>query len=122
MSAHTNRVAVVDGHTEGVSAGFARRVRPAEALEAYRNFETPAPVANLPSTPARPIEVDSRPDRPQPRLDVDRGTGMSVTIGRIRPCPLLDLRLVLLSHNTVRGAAGGGHQDAGALVGGGCVE
>jgi aspartate-semialdehyde dehydrogenase len=122
VSAHTNRVAVVDGHTEVVSAGFARRVRPAEALEVYRNFETPAAVANLPSTPARPIEVDSRPDRPQPRLDVDRGTGMSVTIGRIRPCPLLDLRLVLLSHNTVRGAAGAAIQNAELLVAEGYVK
>jgi aspartate-semialdehyde dehydrogenase len=122
VSAHTNRVAVVDGHTEVVSAGFARRVRPAEALEAYRNFEAPAAVANLPSTPARPIEVDSRPDRPQPRLDVDRGTGMSVTIGRIRPCPLLDIRLVLLSHNTVRGAAGAAIQNAELLVGEGYVK
>ena len=122
VSAHTSRVAVVDGHTEVVSAGFARRVTPAEALEAYRTFETPAAVANLPSTPARPIEVDSRPDRPQPRLDVDRGTGMSVTIGRIRPCPLLDIRLVLLSHNTVRGAAGAAIQNAELLVGEGYVK
>jgi aspartate-semialdehyde dehydrogenase len=122
VSAHTNRVAVVDGHTEVVSAGFARRVKPAEALEVYRNFKTPAAVANLPSTPARPIEEDHRPDRPQPRLDVDRGNGMSVTIGRIRSCPLLDLRLVLLSHNTVRGAAGAAIQNAELLVAGGYVK
>jgi aspartate-semialdehyde dehydrogenase len=122
LSVHTNRVPVVDGHTEVVSAGFARRVSPAEALEAYRNFQTPAAVANLPSTPARPIEVDSRPDRPQPRLDVDRGIGMSVTVGRIRPCPLLDIRLVLLSHNTVRGAAGAAIQNAELLVAGGYVK
>ena len=122
VSVHTNRVPVVDGHTEVVSAGFARRVTPEEALAAYQGFRSPAQVAELPSTPAHPIEVDARPDRPQPRLDLERGNGMTVTVGRIRPCPLLDLRLVLLSHNTVRGAAGAAIQNAELLVAGGYLK
>ena len=115
-SAHTNRVPVVDGHLEVVSLGFGRRVSPEEAIAALDGFRAPVDVAALPSTPARPVEYDARPDRPQSRLDLDRGAGMTVTVGRLRPCPLLDLRLVLLSHNTVRGAAGAAIQNAELLV------
>jgi aspartate-semialdehyde dehydrogenase len=116
VSVHTNRVAVIDGHMAVISVGFERRVRPEEALEAIRDFKGPARVARLPSSPAPPIEVDARGDRPQPRLDVERGNGMAVTVGRVRPCPILDLRLVVLGHNTVRGAAGQGVQIAELLV------
>ncbi|MDX2119828.1 MAG: aspartate-semialdehyde dehydrogenase [Gemmatimonadota bacterium] len=115
-SAHTNRVPVVDGHLEVVSLGFGRRVSPEEAIAALDGFRAPVDVAALPSTPARPVEYDARPDRPQSRLDLDRGAGMTVTVGRLRRCPLLDLRLVLLSHNTVRGAAGAAIQNAELLV------
>jgi aspartate-semialdehyde dehydrogenase len=116
VSAHTNRVAVLDGHLETVSVGFTRRVTPEEAVQAIRDFESPPCVADLPSSPHPPVELDPRPDRPQPRLDLERGGGMAVTVGRIRPCPILDLRLVLLSHNTIRGAAGQGVQIAELLV------
>ncbi len=122
LSAHTNRVATVDGHLETVSVGFSRRVTPEEAVRALEGFRAPAKVATLPSTPARPIEVDRRPDRPQTRLDLERGNGMTVTVGRVRPCPLLDLRLVLLSHNTIRGAAGAAIQNAELLVAEGYVR
>ncbi len=122
VSSHTNRVAVVDGHTEVVSIGFGRRVRPEEAITALEGFEAPASVRKLPSTPARIIEVERHPDRPQPRLDLERGGGMTVTVGRIRPCTLLDLRMVLLSHNTVRGAAGAAVQNAELLVAEGWVK
>jgi len=115
VSAHTNRVPVIDGHLEVVSVGFRRRVSPAEAITALQAFRAPAAVAQLPSTPARPVEYDARPDRPQTRLDLERGGGMTVTVGRVRPCRLLDLRLVLLSHNTVRGAAGAAVQNAELL-------
>jgi aspartate-semialdehyde dehydrogenase len=121
-SAHTNRVATVDGHLEVVSVGFGRRVTPDQAIDALRNFRAPAGVADLPSTPALPVEFDARPDRPQTRLDLDRGNGMTVTVGRVRPCPLLDLRLVLLSHNTVRGAAGAAIQNAELLVARGYLD
>ncbi len=122
VSAHTNRVPVVDGHLEVVSLGFSRRVAPEEAIAVLEGFRAPEEIARLHSTPARPVEVDHRPDRPQSRLDLDRGNGMTVTVGRVRRCPLLDLRLVLLSHNTIRGAAGAAVQNAELLVARGWVR
>ena len=116
VSAHSNRVAVADGHMATVSVGFERRVKPDEAMAVLRDFRGPAAVAALPSSPTPPIELDERIDRPQPRLDLDRGAGMAVTVGRVRPCAVLDLRLVVLGHNTVRGAAGQGVQIAELLV------
>lgn len=122
VSVHTNRVAVVDGHLETVSVGFRRRATPEEAAAVLREFTGPACVAELPSSPRPPVEVDQRSDRPQPRLDLDRGRGMAVTVGRLRPCPVLDLRMVLLGHNTIRGAAGQGVQIGELLVADGRVE
>lgn len=122
VSVHTNRVAVVDGHMLTASIGLSRRVAPDEALAALCAFRAPPCVAGLPSSPDPPIEVDRRVDRPQPRLDVDRGRGMAVTVGRVRSCPILDLRLVVLGHNTVRGAAGQGVQIAELLVAEGRVR
>jgi aspartate-semialdehyde dehydrogenase len=116
VSAHSNRVPVADGHMATVSVGFERRVKPDEAMAVLRDFRGPAAVAALPSSPTPPIELDERIDRPQPRLDLDRGAGMAVTVGRVRPCAVLDLRLVVLGHNTVRGAAGQGVQIAELLV------
>jgi aspartate-semialdehyde dehydrogenase len=122
VSAHTNRVATVDGHLETVSVGFRRRVTPDEAIGVLLGFRASPRVACLPSSPDPPVEVDLRVDRPQPRLDLERGGGMAVTVGRIRPCPILDLRLVLLGHNTVRGAAGQAVQIAELLVAEGRVD
>src|SRR6185312_231664 len=122
VSAHTNRVAVIDGHLETVSVGFRRRVTSEDAIAVLKEFRGSPCVAGLPSSPNPPVEVDARADRPQPRLDLDRGRGMAVTVGRIRPCPVLDLRLVVLGHNTVRGAAGQGIQIAELLVAEGRVE
>jgi aspartate-semialdehyde dehydrogenase len=116
VSAQCNRVATVEGHMEAVSVGLGRRATPDEAIAALREFRGPDIVRGLPSSPAAPVEVDPRPDRPQPRLDLERGRGMAVTVGRVRPCPLLDLRFVLLSHNTIRGAAGAAVQIAELLV------
>ena len=116
MSVHTNRVAVVDGHFEVVSVGLGRRATPDDAIAVLQSFRGPEKVRALPSSPALPVEVDLRPDRPQSRLDLERGGGMTVTVGRVRPCPVLDLRLALLSHNTVRGAAGAAVQIAELLV------
>lgn len=116
VSAQCNRVATVEGHLEAVSVGLGRRATPDEAIAALRGFRGPESVRGLPSSPAAPVEVDLRPDRPQPRLDLERGQGMTVTVGRVRPCPLLDLRFVLLSHNTIRGAAGAAVQIGELLV------
>jgi aspartate-semialdehyde dehydrogenase len=116
VSAHTNRVAVIDGHLETISVGFRRRVTPEDAIAVLKEFRGSPCVAGLPSSPNPPVEVDPRADRPQPRLDLDRGRGMAVTVGRIRPCPILDLRMVVLGHNTIRGAAGQAVQIAELLV------
>ncbi len=116
LSAHANRVPTVDGHLMTVSVGLGRRVSPAEAIVAMRDFRGSDRVRSLPSSPNPPVEVDERHDRPQPRLDLERGGGMAITVGRVRPCPLLDLRLVLLGHNTIRGAAGAGVQIAELLA------
>jgi len=122
ISAHCNRVATVDGHLETVSVGLGRRVTPEEAMTVLRDFRGPKKVQELPSSPPSPIVLDPRPDHPQTRLDVERGNGMSVSVGRVRQCPLLDLRLVLLSHNTIRGAAGAAVQIAELLVAEGHVQ
>jgi aspartate-semialdehyde dehydrogenase len=122
VSAHANRVATVDGHMMTVSAGFRTRVSPEDATEVLREFRPSPRVACLPSSPNPPVEVDVRPDRPQTRLDLERGGGMAVTVGRVRPCPILDLRLVLLGHNTIRGAAGQAVQIAELLVAEGRIE
>jgi aspartate-semialdehyde dehydrogenase len=105
-----------------VSVAFRRRVTPEEATAVLRDFRPNPRVACLPSSPIQPIEVDSRPDRPQPRLDLERGGGMAVTVGRVRACPILDLRLALLGHNTIRGAAGQAVQIAELLVAEGRVD
>ncbi len=116
VSAMVHRVPVLDGHLVSASLAFDRPPTPAEAAEVLAAFQGPATVRGLPSSPERPIEVDPRDDRPQPRLDRQRGAGMTVTVGRIRPCPVHHLRLVALGHNLVRGAAGAAIQNAELLV------
>jgi aspartate-semialdehyde dehydrogenase len=122
VSAQTNRVAVLDGHLASVSVGFRNRVDQHEAARLLREFTGASPVSHLPSSPHPPIEVEEKIDRPQPRLDADRGGGMAVTVGRLRSCPVLDLRFVVLGHNTVRGAAGQGVQLAELLVADGKIK
>jgi aspartate-semialdehyde dehydrogenase len=121
-SAMVHRVPVVDGHLVSVSLAFDRTPSPAEAIEVLRSFRASPLVQGLPSSPALPIEVDERPDRPQTRLDLDRGAGMTVTVGRVRPCPLHDLRLVALGHNLVRGAAGAAVQNAELILASGVLD
>ena len=106
MASHCNRVPVEHGHTVCMSVGLERRASAGEAMEVLCAWRAPADVAGLPSAPARPLIVSADRDRPQPRRDVNVGHGMSVTVGRVRPDPLLDLRLVAMGHNTIRGAAG----------------
>ena len=105
ITAHCNRVPVENGHTECVSVKFRRKASREEILSAWQHFH-PLRDQALPSAPPQPIEFAPEENRPQPRLDVDRGHGMTTTIGRLRPCSLLDWKFTLLSHNTVRGAAG----------------
>jgi len=115
VSAHCNRVAVEDGHTECVSIKLRTKASREEMLAAWSEF---APLAGqkLPSAPEQPVEYDAAVDRPQPRLDKMRGRGMASTVGRLRECNLLDWKFVLTSHNTIRGAAGAAVLNAEVLA------
>jgi aspartate-semialdehyde dehydrogenase len=106
ISAHCNRVPVVDGHTECVSVRLKKTATIAEVREALRQFEVSEELASLPTAVKHPVVVHDSDDRPQPRKDVNAGHGMVAVVGRVRECPLLDVKLTLLSHNLVRGAAG----------------
>ena len=121
MTAHCNRVAVEDGHTESVSVKLTRPAAHEAILKAWREF-TPLAGRDLPTAPAQPVEFTAVEDRPQPRLDKWRGSGMTVTVGRLRPCGLLDWKFTLLSHNTIRGAAGAALLNSELLVSLGKLE
>ena len=105
LSAHCNRVPVEDGHMECVSVKLRTKASREELIEAWREF-TPLRGQGLPSAPEQPVEFVTAEDRPQPRLDRMRGNGMAATVGRLRPCSLFDWKFTVLSHNTIRGAAG----------------
>jgi aspartate-semialdehyde dehydrogenase len=106
VSAHCNRVAVVDGHLESVSVKLKQPASIEDVAAALRGFRGRPQELALPSAPAAPVLLSTEPDRPQPRLDSDAGRGMAAVVGRLRPCPLLDYKFSVLSHNTLRGAAG----------------
>jgi len=106
ISAHCNRVPVLDGHMECVSLGLKKIASLAEVREALQTFEVDEELASLPTALRHPVIVVDDENRPQPRRDVDAGDGMAAVVGRIRECPLHDVKLTLLSHNLVRGAAG----------------
>jgi aspartate-semialdehyde dehydrogenase len=106
ISAHCNRVAVEDGHTESISIKLKKPATAEKIIAAWREYRGLVQDLKLPFSPAEPIYYDDRADRPQPRLDIERGHGMTVTCGRLRPCSLFDWKFTMLSHNTIRGAAG----------------
>ncbi|MGO9260092.1 MAG: aspartate-semialdehyde dehydrogenase [Bryobacteraceae bacterium] len=106
VSAHCNRVAVVDGHTETVSVEFSSKPSEADLRHAFESFLSVPQERALPSAPPRPVIYMEESNRPQPRKDAERERGMAAFVGRLRPCPVLDYKFVVLSHNTVRGAAG----------------
>ena len=106
MSAQCNRVAVEDGHTESVSIKLTKRAKPEEIIQAWNEFRSLPQELKLPSAPEQPVVYVTPSDRPQPRFDSDRGNGMTTTVGRLRPCGVLDWKFTVLSHNTIRGAAG----------------
>jgi aspartate-semialdehyde dehydrogenase len=116
ISAHTNRVAVSDGHIVCLSVRLGRRVSPSEAEEVFKAYRGPESSRELPSAPSPVIAVREEPNRPQPRLDRMTGKGMTTVVGRVRPDPLFDLKLVVMSHNTIRGAAGGSIYNAELMV------
>jgi len=107
ISAQSNRVAISDGHTICLSVKLARQASLEEVRAALNTYAWPEDIKQLPSAPAQPLILREEPDRPQPRLDRSAGDGMAVSVGRVRPCPVLDFRLVAVVHNTLRGAASG---------------
>ncbi len=106
VSAHCNRVPVIDGHTETVSIELSAKPSREEILDALSSFTALPQERKLPSAPPHPVIFMEQPDRPQPRRDVERENGMSTFVGRLRACPALDWKFVAMGHNTVRGAAG----------------
>jgi aspartate-semialdehyde dehydrogenase len=106
VSAHCNRVAVVDGHTVTVSVEFSSRPGESDLRNAFETFSSVPQERDLPSAPKRPVRYMQEADRPQPRKDAERERGMAAFVGRLRPCPVFDWKFVALAHNTVRGAAG----------------
>jgi aspartate-semialdehyde dehydrogenase len=117
ISAQVNRVPTIDGHLMTISLSLRSRDFTVDAIrEALESFEDEPQRLRLPSAPKRPLHYIDDPDRPQPRLDRDRERGMAVSVGRLRSCPVLDLRMVALVHNTIRGAAGAALLNAELLV------
>ncbi len=107
ISAACNRVAVVDGHTECVAVRLTRPATAEDIRAAWAGFTAAPQRLGLPSAPRRPLQYVAGDSGPQPRLHRDAGGGMTVSLGRLRPCPVLGWKFVLLAHNTIRGAAGG---------------
>ena len=116
VSAHCNRVAVADGHMVATSVSFAQRPSIEDARTAYESFRALPQERNLPSAPARPVVYLPQNDRPQPRRDAPTYNGMCTFVGRLRECPVLDLKFVACGHNTIRGAAGAAVLNAELLV------
>jgi aspartate-semialdehyde dehydrogenase len=122
VSAHTNRVPVIDGHTEAVSVAIGAPATREDLRAAFDAFTGEPQALGLPSAPRQPLLYLDAPNRPQPRLDAGRGRGMTVTVGRLRPCGVLDWRFVTLGHNTVRGAAGAAVLNAELMLAKGLVD
>jgi aspartate-semialdehyde dehydrogenase len=106
VSAHCNRVPVEDGHTESVSIKLSKPAQAEEIIAAWNEFRCLPQKLKLPTAPEQPVIYETAPDRPQPRLDVNRGGGMAAVVGRLRPCNVFDWRFTVVSHNVIRGAAG----------------
>lgn len=107
ISAQCNRVAVVDGHLECVSVKLKNKASKDDLIAAWREFKGEPQAMALPHAPEHPIHYFYEENYPQPRLHRNLDKGMAVSIGRLRECPLFDFKFTLLSHNTIRGAAGG---------------
>jgi aspartate-semialdehyde dehydrogenase len=106
VSAHCNRVPVVDGHTVTISVELSSKPAEADLRNAFDSFTSVPQERNLPSAPKKPVIYMTQENRPQPRKDVERENGMAAFVGRLRQCPVLDWKFIALGHNTVRGAAG----------------
>ena len=116
VSAQCNRVPVLDGHLECASVKFRNRATATDVRQALETFASPLAGLGLPTAPASFLHVFDDPRFPQPRRHSELGNGMTISVGRIRPCEVLDVKFVVLSHNTLRGAAGGAVLNAELLV------
>jgi len=116
VSAHCNRVPVIDGHTVTVSLQFASKPSHDDIVHAFDSFRGLPQARGLASAPARPVQYLREIDRPQPRKDAERDRGMAAFVGRLRACPVFDWKFVALGHNTVRGAAGAAVLNAELMV------
>ena len=122
VSAHCHRVPVVDGHLVAVSAEFSCKPRPDDIKNAIEQFCGVPQRRGLPSAPPKPVIYMPQPDRPQPRRDAERENGMAVFVGRIRECPVLDIKFVACGHNTIRGAAGAAVLNAELMASEGLID
>lgn len=122
VSAQCNRVPVADGHMVATSVAFSRKPSLEDVGHALNRFEGVPQQRNLPSAPPRPVICMEEQDRPQPRRDAGRENGMSVFVGRVRECPVLDLKFVACGHNTIRGAAGAAVLNAELMVSEGFLD
>lgn len=116
ISAQCNRVPVFDGHTESLSIKLKKKASPEEITRVLREFRGMPQEHKLHSAPQHPIIVSDQPDRPQPARDIWLEGGMSTVVGRVRPCPVFDVKMTIMGHNTVRGAAGAAILNAEAMV------
>jgi aspartate-semialdehyde dehydrogenase len=121
VSAHANRVPVEHGHTVCMSIALESKGNADDVAACIAEWRGAPAARGLPSAPDRPLVLAKDPDRPQPRLDVNAGGGMTITVGRVRPDPLFDVKLVAVGHNVVRGAAGASVMNAELLVTSGLV-
>ncbi len=122
MSAHCNRVGVVDGHMVAVSVELEENPGVERLVLAFASYQGVPQEKNLPSAPKHPVHVMAEPNRPQPRKDLLTEQGMAVCVGRVRECPVLDYKFVVLGHNTIRGAAGAGVLNAELLLSEGLLD
>ena len=116
VSAHCNRVATIDGHLVCASVELEAQPSPAEVRSLMDGFRGRPQELRLPTAPERPVRVADGADRPQPRRDAMAGGGMTVTVGRIRECPVLGIKFAALGHNTIRGAAGASVLNAELMI------
>ena len=122
VSAHANRVPVIDGHLGSVSVKLGQDVSAEEAIALFKNWELPEILQDLPTVPKPALFYRSEPDRPQPRLDRNAGDGLAWTVGKVRECPVNTIRFLAIAHNTLRGAASGSVLNAELLVKQGFIE
>jgi aspartate-semialdehyde dehydrogenase len=122
ISAHCNRVPAREGHLESVSVALVHSATQEEVIQAWREWQPVPQQLNLPTAPQPALVVRDEAERPQTRLDRDAGRGMAVSVGRLRPCEVLDIKFVTIGHNTIRGAAGASVLNAELMLAQGLIE